>query len=424
MEIFLPGRFLVWYALPMSMIESAPIQPPGEVFEQEASLILRELQSSVAALIGAIRGAERAADVAHLLQIDRALGWKMWKIAASGSSLPAPKHIPGRQGFDRFITAARWHGIQSSLIEAARGAYERFESLADRHAGDRASADILLGSLTDSGRRRLELALRREAFHANSYFFGARTDVKYQIDAILNPEPGYMPSVARFRGYRHLQRMRPGVPWILSRIRLLQSSGPSSSFERTPLDPTDTPVPIATAPPLVRAFCTIPTPQIIRRRAEGGFVEDELAPGLVGEAGAVDVCFGEFFDKIPLDTVDRDAVTVQVRVPCEALVFDILLHRSLARVGSPQFDVYSTLQADTPYVGDGDSQKLPVVERLEPMGPASSFVPVPELPNHASMVRWMLQRIGREPEDFEYFRVTMRHPPLPICLAVHYRTRA
>lgn len=317
----------------------------------------------------------------------------------------------------RFLDAATRIGVPKELIDASRQAFEGLQDLVRTHAGDRASADILLGPLTDEGRRRLELSLRRDGFRAHAHVLGVQASALYQADVILPPKPGFLPDVARVRGHFGLRRNRADVRWIVARSTVMHADGPRGDVRREPLqsgDATD-----GSAPALLHQFCSDPLPVVERRVIGGVTVEDVLQPGMVGQIGAVDVVTGERFGQMPRRDFKEDAVVMPVSVPCERLCYEVLMPRALLE-RKPRLRVHSTIQTEMPYVRGPDFAAIPVPETLENLGDAQSAPSAPYIPRHAQMLRWMLDQIGPVPGGLELWRVRMRFPPIPICIAVSY----
>jgi hypothetical protein len=387
-------------------------------FEAEAVAVLKDLRRSVARVLGDLQPCVRASELATTMGLDRSLGWKIWTLAQGASTSPSPKHVPGRAGFRTFIEAARQHGASAEHIEEATHAFARFEELSKAHARDRASAEIMLGALTSEGRSRLELSLRRAAFRANTHFLGVQVNTLYQVDLVIPGSEGRMPRVARVRAHYGLTRMRSGVRWVLGRSTLVTPGGATGAYTRRALDG----VPPAGGAPVVRAFSSTPTPRVLRRVLDGVVFQDELDAGPVGRAGSTDVVIGELVEDVPHSPEPTDAVTCKISAPCERFCYDVLLHHSIASHGSPRMEAYTTIHTDYPYTL-GDRDRIPASETIERMGEAHTAPPMPEVPHHADLIRWMFDACAEDPGAYDLFRYRMRFPPMPTLVAATYRTR-
>ncbi|QOJ00349.1 MAG: hypothetical protein HRU70_07535 [Phycisphaeraceae bacterium] len=385
---------------------SGPIQ-----FEASASQVLGGLRRAVSAVLSGLDGVSRAVDVADRLGIDRSLAWKVWRVSAGEGGLPSPAHIPGRAGFERFLKAARNAGVGLGPVTEAREAYAAFGQLAGAHGGDRATADIMLGALTQEGKKRQEWSLRRDAFHANSHFLGVRCDTLYQADALLPPPPGYMPEVARLSVLSGFRRMRADVPWIISRSALATRDGLRPSPRREPLEGG------SESTGLVERFCSLPTPGVIRRRPDASTVEDEIQPGPVGEP--VTVVLGERVSMMPFEPVPSDAVTMAVFTPAERLCYDVLIPEGMIE-GTPELKVHSTVHGDTPHVRGREYDRIPVFEGFVDLGPARDIPAVASIPGHGALLGWFLERLGAPADRLRGFRAMLRYPPIPCRISGQY----
>ena len=414
-----------------SLLQTEIKQP----FQDEAVAVLRDLRRATASVLAACAGVERAVDVANRLGLDRALAWKGWQVAQGTGPCPSPAHIPGRAAFARFLEAAGGAGVGVEAVESARAAYTALQQLTARHAGDRAAAGTMLGALTDEGRTRLETAIRRDGFRASAHFLGVQAAALLQIDALL-PAAGaeFRPDVIRVRGHLGLRRHRPGAPWVVARTTLVNSGGPSAQIARAPLmvpgpgaagadGAPAGPGSFEGAPALLTPFCSAPTPRVERRVIDGVTVEDEWQPGEVGHTGAVDVVLGERMSQLSRRSAGVDALVMRVTTPAERLCYDVLAPEGVM-VGSPLARVHSTVHAEFPFLRSPEFDAVPVPEAFTDMGPATSAAPAAEIPHHAEIMAWLLGRLGERPERWRLWRLRMKFPPVPICVAAVYRAGA
>lgn len=407
--------------MPVKTPASIATDPPETGFTEEARHVLALLRRATGALIGSLADADRPVRLADRLSIDRSLAWKVWQVGHGEAACPSAAHIPGSAGFEHFLQAAGTAGAPLSLVERARSAFQALEALLRQHAGDRTSGAMMLGSLSDEGRDRLERAVRRGGFRAQSHFLGVQTRVLYQADLLIPTQAGFWPDVARLRGHFGLQRTRANVPWIIARSTPVNADGPIWEHTRQPLEPGTAAE--GESPLLVNRFCSSPRPRVNRRVLVGVTVEDELEPGPIGQTGAVDVVTGELVRvKEQADTL-TNAVTMAVSTPCEHLVHDVLIvqGRPGAAAGPVELRLHATVHGDLPYLRGRESYAVPVMEQFVDLGPVSEAPAYPSLPRHAEMLDWLLERTGNDPAKVRLYRLTMRMPPLPSCAAAIYR---
>lgn len=392
---------------------SRPVQV--DPFVNEAQATLMELRSAVAAVLAACGGIDRAVDVANRLGLDNSLAWKIWQVGRDHGGLPSPAHICGRSGFERFLTAAEQSGIASDLVHRARSAFDGFERLMRRHAGDRATADRLLGHISGEGKRRLDTAIRRDGFRANSYLLGIQAASTYQLDAVVSGDRAFMPEIYRVRGHFGLQRNRADAPWILSRTTLVHETGPSATLCRGPIDGTSP----ALGNLLLTQFCSDPNLPIVRRVLPDSTVEDEIPEGPVGQQAAIDVVLGEHFSGMPRRDVSFDALVMRVLTPSERLVYDILLPEGQSPT-EMELRVHSTVQTDLPYLRGETYAAIPVTEKFERLGPVLKAPEATEIPRQGAMIKWLVGKLPPHAQNSVLWRTHMRYPPVPSVLAARY----
>lgn len=396
----------------------AALADNAHALEHAARAVLKDLRAAVASLLDA--GGWRdgtSAELSRALGLDRSLAWKVWTLGGEAGELPSPQHVPGRAGVAKFLGAAEKAGAPPETIEQARTTFTRYRELALQHAGDRASADILLGTLTPEGRERQDLSLRRGLFRGNSHVLGVQAALLYNCAAIFPGRQGFFASVALVRGYFGLKTMRPGVSWVLGRSTLVQSTGPRAAPRR---DTFDGHALDDNAPPLLAEFCRPAGVRVRRRVVDGRTAQDELEPRPIGREGAVDVVTGEVFRDIPVDRNPRDAVTMAVRVPAESLCFDVLLHKDAVSADEATINCYSLVNSEFPFRDKTGIDEIPVAETLVEFPSPSHLRDLDGVAQHDALLDRLIASTGCKEIDFRAVRFRMRFPPLPICIAIHY----
>jgi hypothetical protein len=389
-----------------------PKEPVVVDFDQAAKTSMLQLRRSTAEVINQLGDLDRPVRLAERLRIDRSLAWKVWKVAFDPSPLPSAAHIPGASAYQRFIAAAEGAGVSREVAGGALAAFEQLSDVLTAHGGDRASGTIMLTSLSDAGRMRAELSLRRAAFRANSHFLGVQAVTLYQLDVLVPAGPGHRPSLLRLRAHLGLKRTRAEVSWMLGRSTPVASDGPLAGAQREPLVQT----PEGDSPWLLRDFCSQPLPEVRRRVIGGVTVEDELVPGAVGMRGVVDVVMGERITSIPWRDGPRHAVVMKINTPCEQAVYEVVAAEGVLE-GPPTLRAHSMVHGELPYLRGEHCDVIPVPEQFADCGTPGQSGPLADLPMHLPMLNWMVQRSGVAPERLRMWRAHVKFPPVPACLA-------
>lgn len=390
----------------------------AHALEDAARAVLKDLRTAVAALLNAGGWGEgTSAELSRSLGLDRSLAWKVWTLGGDAGELPSPQHVPGRSGVAKFLEAADRAGAPADAIETARITFARYRELALQHAGDRASADILLGTLTPEGRERQDLSLRRGLLRGNSHVLGVQAGMLYNLAAVFPGREGFFASVALVRGYFGVKTMRPGVSWVLGRSTLVQSSGPRAAPRRDTLDGRSLD---DNAPPLLDEFCRPEGVRVRRRFVDGRTAQDELEPRPIGREGAVDVVTGEVIRDIPIDHGPRDGVTMAVRVPAESLCFDVLLHKDATSADEATVHGYSMVNTEFPFREESGIDEIPIAETLVEFERAADLRDLAGVASHDALLARVIGATGCREQDFRAVRFRMRFPPLPICIVIQY----
>jgi hypothetical protein len=254
-------------------------------FERAVERSLSELQASLTAAVEALPTYPRKApELARALGLERNVAWKLFRLMNERDVFAAAKFVPGSASMAAFVTSASAAGVPEEISRRVGEAARAYESVVRMHAGDRASADIMLGPRTgDAGGG--ELALRRAAFRANSLLAGVQAEAQLQTFLFAPSEKGggVIHGVS-LNGFVNLRRMRPGAPIVIGRSMATDDQG---NLLKPEVDGSiDGPLPHGEYVPLLKDFCSSPPPRFRQVKGDRGFVDNELEDGPVGKTGA------------------------------------------------------------------------------------------------------------------------------------------
>ncbi len=405
------------------VLTGAEIQP----FELHAEEVLRRVRSAFAEILEALPGhITRPHQLEKALKIDKQLSWRILKATRESDPFAAARHLPGPSGVRIFMEAAARSNVPSALTERASRALAEFDELVDVHAGDRLSLEMMMSAHAQRGREQADLAHRKLAFRGNSYLWGVQAKAQLKTDIAAPAQEKGLLDICSLQGFIGLRRLRANVPWVVSRARCVDNDGEARrTFAREPLDPGDQEGGDACAVPLLRAFCSKPLPEFRRVGGRHGFVEDALVEGPVGDTAAVTCITGE---------VGRAAASyyrdehnrfgdfiARARTPCEALIFDQIVHEDVFGRLRPELAVYSELAESAPFPASGCHRNLlPVTETVEYLGRGTSVLHTPHVPQYAQMARYAFERLGWDAERFKVYRLRMQYPIIPTSVVLRY----
>ncbi len=396
-----------------SMVKKVPERLDG-AFETNAVRVLNELRGAFLGLIeGLPGGVVRAADLEKALGVSRTLGWRIHRIATAADPLEAGLRVPGSSAVYHALQRARIAGVSDDRIRRAEEAMLAFESLVERHAGDRAGFETMLGSVAGGSNDVIDLKTRRQAFRANSQIWGFQVKTYLRCSILL---PGAAPDLLdliHIVGMRDVRRLRAGVSLPLMGQRItdnrgerLQSEGGSARSLKD-----------GGGPILLREFCSQPLPEI-ESRVERGSTLTLLRDTPLGNAGVRTVFLASmsrgYCWNLPEETVKQHSAAVMISKPMEMLMMDLLIHRDLFGPLSPRVRVFGSLNhlGVTEPSEFSDDDELPVRPTVQATGAGIGSIGTPHIPRYREMVDTVLGGIGWDPESFDLYRCTLEYPLL------------
>ena len=381
--------------------------------------------------VGGLRGAltellatvpnlpERPLPMARHLGLNKNLIWKVVRIVKADDAVEAVQHIPGEGGMRRVLEACSDHGAGEPQVEAVRRALAEFERMVAVHTGDRASLELMLGSLAPErpDRARVEAA-RKLAFQGNSATLGVQARARIGFQAVApSPTESDRVDILAVGGLVGFRRLRANAVWSLLRTQGYTDADGPDNMDREPLSGEE-------HNPLVEEFCSKPLGKI-RALPLGSGMNYELCEGPVGHTAESTFVFG--WITRGLGSVHGNAegdvaeFMVSLQTPAEALVFDLLVHRDLPFHGLPSLAVYSAMQGQAPFPLSEHGRYQVVIEReVQELGRGLTGVPTPHYSRQRELMEHALGRAGWDPEEFRVLRLELAYPPIPATGVLSY----
>jgi hypothetical protein len=386
------------------------------------------LRAAFTRLLQEVGAGERAAEIAAKLEIDPKLAWRAVSIISIDQPLLAAEHLPGDEGVEILIRAARRRGASEPAALQLRAAIEAFKMLQREHADDRQTFEAMLASLAGDGPDsfRTQLAARKSAFKANAAIFGVYARVQFRCDFVhASSKPGKL-DFAALRGWIGLVRLRPGANWMFLRAKAYDSSISgirSAPFENGALDPEAYHHLHA---PLIPRFCSTPIPRFRQSTDERGMVNTYIHEGPIGLGGALNLVTGEFARGVgsPVGSADDPFGECGDRLstPVELFIHDLLIDRSIWGRVEPELIMFPENCVAPPHPsGERDKPRLPVPERVQHIGRGLIAAHVPEIPSYSEMASLACERLGWIGDDFDLYRVRMPFPPIITSPCIRHR---
>jgi hypothetical protein len=413
------------------MVVQTPVPPTP--FAEAALAAATGLRDAIDAALRSLPASpRRAQEVVDALDLDFNLAWKLVNVVNEADVFAGAREAPGAAGMDIFARALERAGAPAGGVERFRAAARAFTDLAVTHAGDRAALDSMLGDLAGRRNQRTDLAHRRAGFKASSAIFGAQAQLE-AVTFVLSPTgsssvgpgpAGY--DVLRLRGIVGLQRLRHDIAWIVARGRWTDLDGHGQSHRRLPLDPQAAAQ--ASGMPVLGRHCSSPRPQFRRFQDATGTTVDQLVEGPVGKTAAMTFFTGELMHPLPAPprpghSVGSLRLAARAGTPCELLVMDILLHRSIRPDGGPDYLLVSELGVpDLHATPPSGLLRVPQCEAVEERGAGRGVLRLVDFPEYPSIVDECVRAVGWRTEEFRAFRLALRFPPVPTAAIVSWRS--
>jgi hypothetical protein len=387
------------------------VTPPGPSTGLDEEIVgsLHAVRSAYAAFLAALpTPTTRAIDVERALSVDKKLAWQVYRIAHDSDPLVAGTKIPGSAATQRLIKAGKKQGIPVEITTRVGETTEAFRKVMSRHAGDRASFDLMVSAVTGDGLDARNQDLKRTAFRTNSQLHGKQCEADVFT---MIARPGERPdsvSLCSVRGLVKLCPLRPVARLEIARHRFDHAKGMVQ--EREAIEPSSGYTPIA----LLAPFCSQPLPTIREVEGADGFVRSLVETEHLGQSSAVTCFLADIVRDSPLRGAGDEPKAIghihEVATPSRVLFHDVLIHESMAV--DPAVRVLANRRDAGSWPGDDDTSLLPIPEAVHKIGRGASAVTTPAVPDYPEMIEHVMRQLDWDPEEFVLYRTCIEYPVL------------
>jgi len=387
-----------------------------ELFPDECKAVLQALRGALIEALGAVGvDPSRPQQVARKLGLHRNLTWKVSKIVTSTDAFAAVPHVPGTTGVEILLKALKAAGVPEPTLARIRSARQDFERLMHRHAGDRATLELVASSFVPEARRtEALLQARRDAFRGNSAIWGVQARVLLTVNILLpNAEDPSRVDLALINGVIDLRRLKPDLAWSLFRRQVWDADGTTTVATGQPIDPACGEDEV----PLLRGFCTPDLPELSIQCRESELLY-ELPAGPVGRTGELTCIYGSVIRSLGSQHADADETVCEVgtnlKTPVELMQSDLLVHESLGWAMNPRAALYSQLEG-RPVLGRNRrmSTRLTLESDVHELGRGLDTMATPHVPRYRELLAYTFEQLGWDASEFRGFRLMLSHPPIP-----------
>ncbi len=354
-----------------------------------------------------------ASAMSRVLGIDRVTCQRI--VAAVSKAEVEPQtlvQLPGVQGLRQFTEAMRQRRGSRAYAEqlnAASVAIDRFQTLLEQLGGSqrqlraRITADTVLAPAPATEG---EQSARESLFMAAAAVTGrwSQSLIDIRIIRPTRDDPGLTEGL-RARGYLGHQAREEALPLEMFGSAPLQARATGPAF-----------IPLLGAEAsnaLLQEFCSRPIPQIISRSAgDGVFQLIEPAPGAGG--APMDIVTGHRGTQPDLHPAAlRPAVGEMwslIAFPCRRLVYDVFLHREIARRCIPALEVHLRGHEAHPLGSRRWSTRFPGHQSLQVLSAGLSGAHTSAYPRHLELLGSVFARSGWNPDEFVGYRYEVEYP--------------
>jgi hypothetical protein len=390
-------------------------------FRGDVAAGITTVRRRLGAIVESVCGvAPRAQDITDNFGIYRKLGWQIWNIVYADEPLAAIKHLPNPRTLKVWHEAARNKGISEEQLGRLDEAIAQFHHSTKNYAPDRETLEMLVESNGDALDEATVVKWRKQAFVGGAFTWGVRARCMLACAVIFpsTEREGYW-SMVRIQSLLGMVRTRSNVRWPFAQLLIRNQEGQKYQYGREPL--VDSAAVRETGVPLVEQFCSEPLPDVRRKPGNMGMVEDELQPGEVGHGAACDIVTAEILRSVAPAWPEKPGETASfgtgVRTPTELLISDLIVHNDLFPNVKRELHVFGELMTQ---LSRDERDRVPVPEKVEHLGPVSDGIGTADVPRHDEMLKFVFEKAGLNPDDFEAYRVRMRYPPLPVSVIVRH----
>ena len=354
-----------------------------------------------------------ALSMARETNLDRNVTQKVFAATAPGiEGVAVLMRAPGPGALRAFVAAAS--AGESALGTEALAAIDQFEVLIRDLGGSQSRLNQRLlyrEAETGDGEEDRELRVRERLFNDTSELMGMRCEVLPFI-GMARPVPSNPGQIEGVAGFGLMGMAWKGGPLpIKSQAMVLDSTKNelSASVEVDPLYQG-----LADREGLVAQFSTEPLPQVSRQHIRG--LEVVTIDPASDRGGRVDLAFAHRWgnDSNPMmrETVDERfwSQFVSIRRPTRRLVFDVYLHRTLARACVPYVGAYRWAPGVATDPLRAWNERLPGRIQLELLGPGLSLASSPAWSKHEAFARYLFERSAWSAEEFIGYRIDVMYP--------------
>lgn len=324
--------------------------------------------------------------------------------------------LPGTRGLQLFVDAVAARGLPPGEREAAMTAIDLADRAVREIAGSQSALSRRLSAAQGSGAARAMSAAATDAtvmelLAGVGEHLTGRWSETLLLTQFYRPVGGDDRRVekATINGYiRH--RTRPGAMPLIVTHRAQSFTDPGGRAEFSDLGGS---VRGLLGNAVMAEYSTQPLPIVTARGPRGGMVHT-IDPIASGHDDPIDLVIARRTPEPTLhpahDTPPIEEVWYSIRFPARRMVFDVFLHRSMARQCIASLDLHATPPDVAGRQAERWLTRLPRPPRLTMLGDDVSSAGTSAYPRYVELLDTMLGRLRWPAEEFVGFRCEVDFP--------------
>lgn len=356
------------------------------------------------------KGNERS--LPQLPGLNATLRSRVSRALASASGSECLYHLPGPEALRSVLSAAGEAGAKKGAVAEAEEAVRGLELFFAEEEIDRDSLHALLGTVMPEARKARVKTNSQLAFKArmNLEGYGCETFVTL---CILTPSDVAgrcdVALVTGCIGWRFLHH--DSWPCVFGAMSTLDQTAAGPVRRR--LDGTE--AGRNGTPPLIAEFCAGALPEFEPVGGPGTSLY-VLKSEHLGVRSDSTFFFGEILPRgEPSEATETERAILggPIPVPCRRMVFDTVVHRSIAPGVRPEVECYrvgalGAIEERTRSARRFDRVEMDV--EMEELGEGLSHVDTPAVPRYGALVEHAMRLLGREAVEFRGYRCDVAYP--------------
>ena len=358
---------------------------------------------------------------ARQLDLNRGLVWRVSRVIYANDIAESASQIPGRTGFSRLINRSRENGAPEDIINRATQAYEAYEAITKKYAGDRRTLSAVLANCASPDSTTQLEETRRQMFTSGSAIWGVQAQVRLRTIWILpNEADETMLDIYSVNGYVGFRRLRP-IAWPMAYEYMVREDG---RRVLPPVEPLVLSEGDSSELPLLREFCS-PDELRIQLVKDDQLKRFELVAGPLGNREIVDCIIG-FIGRqnYPIHRTDQHqhgSFILNIDTPVERVIFDLFVHESLGFDLPPEVALLDQLTRHHGYIPEDIAvESLPLTISARSLAAGTDSCATPAIPWYVKMLDYVHERLPSDDDAFVAHRFEMSYPPFPTGLLMRF----